>query len=138
MEYAKTLIKRKASKDTTTGIENEVGSSNEESWTFIGDDSDPELIKRIQEWGPPSQSKTTGQNLEDYSNTSRSKLSQSDSVLSSTNNAGRDTPDVDDTTIADSEDGPGRSRQRNSSKFSLSSKSGESSPMRFFRRSSGE
>lgn len=24
----------------------------EESWTFIGDDTDPELVKKIQEWEP--------------------------------------------------------------------------------------
>lgn len=25
---------------------------DEESWTFIGDDSDPELVRRLAEWGP--------------------------------------------------------------------------------------
>lgn len=46
LEYAKTLIKRrgdaKAADDTV--------EEAEESWTFIGDDGDPELIRRIQDW----------------------------------------------------------------------------------------
>lgn len=25
---------------------------DEESWTFIGDDSDPEVVRRLVEWGP--------------------------------------------------------------------------------------
>lgn len=25
---------------------------DEESWTFIGDDGDPELVKRLAEWDP--------------------------------------------------------------------------------------
>lgn len=137
MEYAKTLIKRKTFKDTTTGVENEPESSNEESWTFIGDEGDPELIRRIQEWEPPSQGRTTAQSIDNGSHISRSKLGQSDSTLSSTDKTGQDTPDFNaDTAEADSEDGPGRSRKRNSLRFGLIPKSSDSSPMRFFRRPS--
>lgn len=46
MEYAKSLIKRKA------GNTDEVGDDIEESWTFIGDDTDPELVNRIHGWEP--------------------------------------------------------------------------------------
>ena len=45
LEYAKTLIKHR-----TINPENDVG--DEESWTFIGDEGDPELVRRIAEWGP--------------------------------------------------------------------------------------
>lgn len=47
LEYAKTLIKHRtdlANDDTADG-------ANEE-WTFIGDESDPELARRIAEWEP--------------------------------------------------------------------------------------
>jgi sterol 3beta-glucosyltransferase len=47
MEYANSLIKRK------TGNHNEgLGEDIEESWTFIGDDNDPELVSRIHAWEP--------------------------------------------------------------------------------------
>jgi sterol 3beta-glucosyltransferase len=45
LEYAKSLIKRKDGKAPDDNMED-----SEESWTFIGDDNDPELIKRIQDW----------------------------------------------------------------------------------------
>ena len=49
LEYAKTLIKHRAhmTNDDATS-----GHVDEESWTFIGDESDPELTRRIAEWGP--------------------------------------------------------------------------------------
>lgn len=47
MEYAKTLIKRR---NPAASIEHDVG--DEESWTFISDETDPELIRRIAEWEP--------------------------------------------------------------------------------------
>jgi hypothetical protein len=47
MEYAKSLIK-KPLVETKEGFD--VGE--EESWTFIGDESDPELVKRIADWEP--------------------------------------------------------------------------------------
>ena len=28
------------------------GIGDEESWTFIGDESDPELVRKIAEWNP--------------------------------------------------------------------------------------
>ena len=49
MEYAKTLIKRNASSNAR---DNDLGGIDEESWTFIGDESDPELARRIAEWEP--------------------------------------------------------------------------------------
>ncbi|KAL9587665.1 MAG: hypothetical protein Q9212_000119 [Teloschistes hypoglaucus] len=48
LEYAKTLIKHRAlinDNDIT-------GAGDEESWTFVGDEADPELAKRIGEWEP--------------------------------------------------------------------------------------
>lgn len=46
LEYAKTLIKNR----TTTAENDQMG--DEESWTFIGDESDPEVVKLLAEWGP--------------------------------------------------------------------------------------
>ena len=49
LEYAKTLIKHQRSL-----AKQEVGGAEEEeSWTFIGDESDPELTRRIRDWEPP-------------------------------------------------------------------------------------
>ncbi|KAL8633249.1 hypothetical protein Q9189_000970 [Teloschistes chrysophthalmus] len=51
LEYAKTLIKHRAlinDNDIT-------GAGDEESWTFVGDEADPELAKRIAEWVPMAQ-----------------------------------------------------------------------------------
>ena len=48
MEYAKSLIKKRQHR---TGAE-ELDDDFEESWTFIGDESDPELSRRIAEWEP--------------------------------------------------------------------------------------
>ena len=45
LEYARTLIKHR-----DIHPDNDIG--DEESWTFIGDDSDPELVRRIAEWEP--------------------------------------------------------------------------------------
>ena len=47
LEYAKTLIKHRT--DLTT--DDMAGDANDE-WTFIGDESDPELVRRIAEWEP--------------------------------------------------------------------------------------
>lgn len=49
MEYAKTLIKHRTSSNEQ---DNDLGGVDEESWTFIGDESDPELARRIAEWEP--------------------------------------------------------------------------------------
>ncbi|KAI9754072.1 MAG: oxygen-dependent protoporphyrinogen oxidase [Chaenotheca gracillima] len=46
LEYAKTLIKKRGM------ATDEPLEDSEESWTFIGDDSDPELVRRISEWDP--------------------------------------------------------------------------------------
>jgi sterol 3beta-glucosyltransferase len=54
LEYAKSLIKRKDGKPEETAEE------PEESWTFIGDDGDPELIRRIHyDMGKDSASAST-------------------------------------------------------------------------------
>ncbi|KAI4244852.1 MAG: hypothetical protein L6R40_002758 [Gallowayella cf. fulva] len=53
LEYAKTLIKHHALAD-----DNDISGANggdEESWTFIGDEADPELARRIAEWEPMAQ-----------------------------------------------------------------------------------
>jgi len=53
LEYAKTLIKANASSSKGSAVsaleEDEFGNI-EESWTFIGDDSDPDLKRRIQDF----------------------------------------------------------------------------------------
>ncbi|KZF21882.1 glycosyltransferase family 1 protein [Xylona heveae TC161] len=49
MEYAKSLIKRHGVPHT-----DETYDDSEESWTFIGDESDPELTRRIADWEPPT------------------------------------------------------------------------------------
>ncbi|KAI9702164.1 MAG: Sterol 3-beta-glucosyltransferase [Bogoriella megaspora] len=50
MEYAKSLIKKRQAR--TTGAAEELDDDIEESWTFIGEESDPELTRRITEWEP--------------------------------------------------------------------------------------
>lgn len=55
LEYAKTLIKvRISSKDAASNVHHhdDHAADIEESWTFIGDESDPELQKRIRDWDP--------------------------------------------------------------------------------------
>ena len=56
LEYAQTLIKARTaeSKDAAgTALRHEdLAVDIEESWTFIGDESDPELQKRIRTWDP--------------------------------------------------------------------------------------
>lgn len=47
LEYAKTLIKHR----TDLATDDMAGDANDE-WTFIGDESDPELARRIAEWEP--------------------------------------------------------------------------------------
>lgn len=58
MEYAKSLIKARALVPGTATPEIDDDVDIEESWTFIGDESDPEIQKKMQEWdlagrGPP-------------------------------------------------------------------------------------
>ena len=49
LEYAKTLIKHQKE-----GVKHGEGLDlGEETWTFIGDESDPELRRQIYEWEPP-------------------------------------------------------------------------------------
>ncbi|KAG9232353.1 sterol 3-beta-glucosyltransferase [Amylocarpus encephaloides] len=55
MEYAKSLIKNRIGKVPDDSLED-----CEESWTFIGDDNDPDLVKRIHEWDGMAQSGTFG------------------------------------------------------------------------------
>ncbi|KAL8856931.1 MAG: hypothetical protein Q9178_006520 [Gyalolechia marmorata] len=50
LEYAKTLIKHRAL--VTDNDISGVATGEEESWTFIGDEADPELARRIAEWEP--------------------------------------------------------------------------------------
>ena len=56
LEYAKTLVKarnagsKNVSNDTLQT--DDLAVDIEESWTFIGDESDPELQRRIREWDP--------------------------------------------------------------------------------------
>jgi hypothetical protein len=56
LEYAKTLIKVRSagSKDASSDAHqnDDLTADIEESWTFIGDESDPELQKRIRDWDP--------------------------------------------------------------------------------------
>ena len=53
LEYAKSLIKGKNGKQIDDTLED-----SEESWTFIGDDADPELVRRIHDWESMAQSGT--------------------------------------------------------------------------------
>ncbi|RFU27887.1 hypothetical protein B7463_g8437, partial [Scytalidium lignicola] len=46
LEYAKSLIKGRRGKSAG----DDSVEDSEESWTFIGDDNDPELIRRIHDW----------------------------------------------------------------------------------------
>lgn len=46
LEYAKTLIKKRGDGKVADDMVEEA----EESWTFIGDDGDPDLIRRIHDW----------------------------------------------------------------------------------------
>jgi len=55
LEYAKSLIKNRDGK-----IPDDTLEDSEESWTFIGDDNDPEVIKKIHDWEAMAQSGTTG------------------------------------------------------------------------------
>jgi len=50
LEYAKSLIKRKDGKTVDDAFED-----SEESWTFIGDENDPEVMRR---WENMAQSTT--------------------------------------------------------------------------------
>ncbi|KAL8673559.1 MAG: hypothetical protein Q9168_002048, partial [Polycauliona sp. 1 TL-2023] len=50
LEYAKTLIKHRALVN-----DNDAAAGEEESWTFIGDEADPELARRIADWEPMAQ-----------------------------------------------------------------------------------
>jgi hypothetical protein len=47
LDYAKSLVKMRAASENT--LDAPLGD-DEESWTFIGDESDPELRKLIQGW----------------------------------------------------------------------------------------
>ena len=50
LEYAKTLIKTRAAGSkgsTATSIDDDEFTNIEENWTFIGDESDPELKMRL-------------------------------------------------------------------------------------------
>lgn len=46
LEYAKSLIKHR------TDLAHDDTADGAEEWTFIGDESDPELARRIAEWEP--------------------------------------------------------------------------------------
>lgn len=46
LEYAKSLIKKRGTEP------DELQEDNEESWTFIGDESDPETVRQMMEWEP--------------------------------------------------------------------------------------
>lgn len=53
LEYAKTLIKARAAGSkgsTATALDDDEFTNIEENWTFIGDDSDPELKMRLQDF----------------------------------------------------------------------------------------
>lgn len=57
LEYAKTLIKHRALINNDNDVS---GPGDEESWTFIGDEADPELARRIADWEPMAQSGYAG------------------------------------------------------------------------------
>jgi sterol 3beta-glucosyltransferase len=41
----------------------DTNEDSEESWTFIGDDNDPELIRHIHDWESMAQSGTSNKNV---------------------------------------------------------------------------
>jgi sterol 3beta-glucosyltransferase len=57
LEYAKSLIKGKG-----TMVVDDPTEESEESWTFVGDDNDPEVIRGIHDWEPMAQSETASNN----------------------------------------------------------------------------
>ena len=73
MEYAKSLIKTRDGKTADDALE-----ESEESWTFIGDDNDPELVRRIHDFESGAQSPKTSTE----SDTGASKRIESGSVAS--------------------------------------------------------
>lgn len=55
LEYAKRVVKARAVTQGAAGaaltsVDVDEGEGEEESWTFIGDESDPELQRRLQYW----------------------------------------------------------------------------------------
>jgi sterol 3beta-glucosyltransferase len=48
LDYARTLIKRRSK----VAADDELGDEFEETWTFVGDESDPDLQRAIAEWQP--------------------------------------------------------------------------------------
>ena len=57
LEYAKSLIKSKGGNTV-----DDTNEESEESWTFIGDENDPELVRRIHDWEAMAQSETNSNN----------------------------------------------------------------------------
>ena len=61
LEYSRTLSKTRnpSLKDAVNATADEEDFGDEESWTFIGDESDPELQKRIRDWEPGRESRVS-------------------------------------------------------------------------------
>lgn len=55
-------------------IDPDEGDAIEENWTFIGDESDPELKRQIQEWEPPSRGRAPRVSLDRVGTGGRSML----------------------------------------------------------------
>lgn len=52
LEYARTLIKARTAANTAQGNffgDDGAGEVEEDTWTWIGDESDPDLVRRIQD-----------------------------------------------------------------------------------------
>ena len=80
LEYAKSLIKGRSGKTVDDTLED-----SEESWTFIGDDNDPELIRHIRDWEAMAQSGTlAGKNVMTGSESSRYRALGNEIKASST------------------------------------------------------
>lgn len=80
LEYARSLIKNRDGKVSDDTLED-----SEESWTFIGDDNDPELIKRVQGWENfTAQGQGVRKNGDSDGGASGSKSSGADMLASST------------------------------------------------------
>jgi len=66
LDYAKTLIKARPSKENTSApaLGDDDGGDLEESWTFIGDETDPDLQRlRRQTWEAASRGQAALQGL---------------------------------------------------------------------------
>ena len=135
MEYAKTLIKRKNPDGPTAGNRQEFDIGDEESWTFIGGESDPDLLKRIQEWDLSGRVESMKRSKDDIDPDDAAQL-KTNSKQDGPRNPTQDEDRYDGATEA--EDDSKRIMKRDSLRRNIDKGSGEKSPsgLKFLKRSS--